>query len=524
MSNQLEVIERRLQHIPRDRHQEVGRLVVHYLDTISTATPRATFYNDRQELMTAAGEVHDEMMKIDRGLYGLALALPGATDWSRQVGIANLLANKRDGKPALLDLAQETQVIHYLAKQLPITRRLKLFGILKRMRVNNTRTRKLILKSVLSDPKLEWRALKYKDKIRDALTHAWGRRTASIIRSILDKPASEWNEKEAGILVDHIPAYDVMEKRQREAIAFILGSGNVESEKLKAYYDANEDFGALKNLPPEVAEGKRSTFHADHEVAEVLELTKGKMTAGQQIAVQKSAKKRGVEVEFDPTKHNAYKLYVYAYEMGMMPEIVDALDKKAGAAAKSLPIRWRKIAVVVDTSKSMAGSGEQKNRPISVALATTDMLINSADEWKIVSVLDNNVVGVNLDGLTIPPIPEGATELAPMLIEALEFEPDAVFVITDGYENVPAGRFAEVLSKVRKMGIDTPVYQLTPTFSAEAFGTKTLDDGLKVLPIGPNTNSLGIGLMRMLLEDDFMKGIEALVGTVAQKTLIGRIV
>lgn len=504
MTYELTTVKDRLQHIPENRYPEVGRLLVHFMDTVASATPRATFYNDRNELMRAAGEVHDELFKIDRGLYGLLLGIQGATDWSRQVGIANLLANARDSEPAFLNLHQETQLIHYLSNKLPITRRLKLFGILRRMRVNNSRTRHLIFESIANDPNLEFRALKYKNKMRDALIHALGQRTASILKSIYQKQFADWTEKEKEIVSDALPV-----EMNGDVLAFLLGVSDLESPRLKAYFKANEDPDYLKELPPEVAEGKRSTFHPDLEPDKVLELTKDKMTAGQEITLQRSAKKKGVELEFDPMKHDAFRLFVYAYENGMTDEIADALGLKAEQAAEKLPMNFGKVATIVDTSQSMFGDKTQKNRPISVAMATAGMLSFSAvDHQEFMDSFDRDL-----------PIPSGHTDLAKHLVDAFRFEPDAVFVITDGYENAPAGRFAEVLSLARKMGVETPVYQITPTFSAEAYGVKELAPDIQVLPVGPNIGSLGIGMMRAMLESDFIRGITALINTVAPLAL-----
>ena len=56
-----------------------------------------------------------------------------------------------------------------------------------------------------------------------------------------------------------------------------------------------------------------------------------------------------------------------------------------------------------------------------------------------------------------------------------------VFVLTDGYENAPAGRFAEVVRAVRQMGVETPIHQFSPVFAAEARGIRSLcGDGPRV--------------------------------------------
>ena len=81
-------------------------------------------------------------------------------------------------------------------------------------------------------------------------------------------------------------------------------------DRLAAYREAKSDFDRGAVLPPETMEGLRSRYHKDRTSAEVLELTKSQLTIGQKIAVQRKAEQSGVEVEFDPAKYDAVRLYV----------------------------------------------------------------------------------------------------------------------------------------------------------------------------------------------------------------------
>ncbi len=114
--------------------------------------------------------------------------------------------------------------------------------------------------------------------------------------------------------------------------------------------------------------------------ADVLELTKSQLTTGQKIAVQRKAEQSGVEVEFDPAKYDAVRLYVYAFEMGMTESIRQALRDKAETAAARLPVRFDRVAVLIDSSQSMIGHDTQARRPIATALALRDLLSATADE------------------------------------------------------------------------------------------------------------------------------------------------
>src|SRR6185312_4148663 len=97
------------------------------------------------------------------------------------------------------------------------------------------------------------------------------------------------------------------------------------------------------------------------------------------------------------------------------------------------------------------------------------------------------------------------------LIDLLETMPEAIYVVSDGYENRPAGRFAEVVAALRSQGDTTPIYHLNPVFAAEAAGVRELCPGLvPTLPVS-RPEALGIAMVRSMLEADPARGIPAIV-------------
>lgn len=502
-------IKNRVAHIPRSRYPEVGRLVCHFLDVAATATARGSFYDSKAVLQRATDEVHAEVFGLDRGIYGVLLALPGVLDYSRQKGVGRLLAQPGNGNPTLLTLAQETRLIGHLTAGLPQQRRLKLFGEMKKDRTNNARTRRLVLKSILNDPNLTWSVIKYRRKIETALKHAWGVRVASIIRSILFKFAADWSAKENAIIRTNVLSWlegDVSEAVLFECLSFVLG--NEESwtlPKLRAYRAAKSRFRAGSELPPEVMEGIRSTYHPARSQADVLELTERQATTGQRIRVQRSAKEKGVEVAFNPQKYDLVQLYVYAYEMGLDDEIQAAIQQKARQKGAALPMQFEHVGIVLDTSRSMIGSETQKHRPMATALAIKDVLA-AASKRATIRTTDPTIGPAS----GILPEPRAHTSLAVDTLLVAQEGPESIFVITDGYENAPAGRFAEVVAQLRAMGNQTPIYQLSPVMAAEVHGTRNLANDVPVLPVNQTIN-IGLGMVKLMLEQDFIRGLAALI-------------
>jgi len=184
----------RMTHLSSDQRELLPLAFGEFLDNAATATARATFYNTRAEQEAAVETVHHDLFALDRGIYTAALLLPGVTDFSRQIGTVRLLRTTQTA--GLLSPEQENTALRGMLRLLPPQRMLKMFGMLRAERINNARTRRLILFTLLGADNLEFWAVKYRRKLATALIHAWGRRTASIVRAVLAKPADDRTDKE----------------------------------------------------------------------------------------------------------------------------------------------------------------------------------------------------------------------------------------------------------------------------------------------------------------------------------------
>lgn len=497
--------------------KEAGNIVCKFLDTATTSYGRGTHYNTREEQQSAELRAHDDMMALSRDLYTVFMALPGVLDRSMQMGLKKLLSTPRNGVPAqFISPWQERAILNYMMQTLPSQRMLKLIDALRvgneelhLRKANNARTRKLILITLLSSPKLEFFSVKYRTKVKRAFIHAWGRRRASIIKSILSKVPSKWTSKEYGILKKSIYQYSKIENFDAacECIKFVFGINKKPKLALfKAFFGAKKDLKKGSKLPPEVLEGIRSTYHKKVPKEEIIKLTKGSMTSVQKLQVQKRANAANIDVHINPLDYDAVRLYLYAFECGLTEEIEEALERKAKKAASSFPANYKRISVVVDMSKSMEGEKTQPLRPAAIALASRDMFSHVAKESFVKYVgggwLDND------ENSLLRPM--GDTSLADGLIQALREDPEAVFIISDGYENTPAGRFREVLAHVRDAGINTPVYHLNPVMAAESGGVRCISDQVTTMPL-QSPSSVGTAMLRGIIETDPVRGINSLV-------------
>lgn len=493
---------------------KAGAVVGSFLDTATTSFGRATHYNSRKEQQKAELAAHEATLALDRDLYAHLLQVPGVTDRARQIGLKNLLGTPRGGGRGALDGAAETRLLHDLVAELPAPRIMKLFeglrvgsaeeGIRK---ANNARTRKLVLRTLLSSARLPLWAVKYRAKMRAALTHAWGKRLAGILRSILAKDDSQWTDKERSIVREHVDRFaPALPARVRACVGFVLGNEErTDVPLLEAFVAAKRDLSAGAALPPEVLEGIRSVYHKGAPREEVLRLTAQSLTKAQRMLVQRRAAAAGVDVQMDPMQYDAVRLYIYAFEMGMTEAIARALVTRAREAAAAFPARYGKVGILLDASESMRGSAEQKLRPMATALAVRDMLQHVGRASVVVC---GGAVSPS-DWMLVHP--SGDTSLAEGLLDLIEESPEVIFVLSDGYENRPQGRFAEVVAALRSLGVGTPILQLDPVFAAESGGARELAAGLvPALPV-EQPKGLGLSFLRGLIQVDPVRGIDAVL-------------
>jgi len=473
--------------------------VLRFLDVSGTSMGRGSFYNTQRQQQEAEDKLHRDLFEMDRGLYGLMLALPGTTDRTKQLGLATLLSG-RGGQTILPDGITATMT-KLIITQLPPHRMLKMFKDFRARRINNGSTRRLILRSILDAKKLELWTVKYRRLIRLALEHALGRKISCVIRKILCKPSM--SDDDLSFVRKHLKRTT---PKVLECVCFALGGTREwHCSLLKSYEAAKTDFSALKRLPTEVAEGLRSVYHRGRTHKQVLELTKHTMTAGQRMVVQRSAKAKGVTVTFNPMdgQYDITRLYIYAAERGLS-EVSDAIAKKAKRAADAIPVRYDTVGIIVDCSQSMQGSSKQKLRPVSAAFALRDVLGYTANKRAVCL----QAGGRFKPGF--PALPEGHTNLARELVDMLEkYKPDCVYIITDGYENQPAGRLSEVVTALRTIGVSIPIMQFSPVFGAESQGVRRLDNTVQAIPF-QKAEAMGPGMVKGLIETNPVEGLVAL--------------
>lgn len=494
---------------------DVKAAVLSFIDTALVNTGQGTFYNKKSDQLIALHAVHDAVFKVNRGLYASMLCLPGVLDLSKQIGFTKMLEDGQTGvEESLLTREQENIIIAMLSRNIRPSALMRQFEQIAKKKINNSRTKRFILGTILSSNNLPLWVVKYRPKIRSALTHVWGRKMSSAIKYILMKNVASRTDKENSILRSYIDKYaskantSLTPSDMYQCICFVLG-GRIGSRYtvpiLAQRIDAREDLSKGKDLPIEILDGIRTRYHKGTSKAKALDVAKGSMTETQKRRVQNQAKEAGVEIKMDATRQDIVSLYVYSYAMGMTREIRKAIDAKARSIGFSFPLKYKNVGIVLDSSKSMFGTEQQKCRPISVALSMRDVLQSVADKYITVTTAgDPDDYGmIN---------PRGDTSIAEALLRLIDrdMEFDAIYLITDGYENAPAGRTAEVIEKLKEIGYNTPLFQVSPVMSAETATVKALSPHVATMPV-LNPEGIALAVFKAAITSDISSGIQTML-------------
>jgi hypothetical protein len=220
-------------------------------------------------------------------------------------------------------------------------------------------------------------------------------------------------------------------------------------------------------------------------------------SVNQQVRQTKSTAKLGVEKHVEVEKATDFMaLYKTGYENTFTPELNVAINKLA-EKKRIVGFFYQSIGIIVDDSNSMTGHKEEsKNTPRAIADFTAKVLGKSADCATYVKTRDE------------------VTDLATAFVELLKSENtanpyQAIFILTDGYENAYEGLTNEVISIFKaESGRDIPIFQISPITSAEmGANVRKLGEGVVTMAIS-NPTALQPQINARLLEIDTKRWLE----------------
>ncbi|MFA5207160.1 MAG: hypothetical protein WC428_00520 [Candidatus Paceibacterota bacterium] len=512
----------------------VKQSLIDGLTIASGSKSSATYYHSRDEQMKAIQTQIDKLYKLSKELPLIIASQKGATGQFVSEVLLNEFKQTLKGGACnivnpidwydngISDKAVLSALSNlYTENGLPYV--LRLFVELKNKKINNERSRKIMLGFIWGQPNIEFYAVKYRNKIAQVLKHVYGLKKTSILLSIAQKQVAinntilfnnVYSEKEAKIVNECIVRYFNGDATKAfKLLLFLFKKDNdvdfFEFPLLSEYQKAKVDIRGIKSVPEEVLLGlissvKHPQYHTMWSTDLQKEATKAMIrstvevtSVNQQVRQTKSTAKLGVEKHVELEKATDFMaLYKTGYETIFTEEIRSAIVKLA-LKKKINNFFYQNIGIVVDDSVSMTGNKlESKNTPRAIADFTSLVLMASANESN----------RVDTKGF--------ASDLASSFIELLKEERpekpyDAIFIITDGYENAYDGMTNEVIQIWKaESGSVIPIFQISPITGAETGGNvRALGAGVVTMAIN-NPVAIQTQINARLLEIDTKRWLE----------------
>ncbi|MBE1488452.1 hypothetical protein [Plantactinospora soyae] len=411
--------------------------VVMFVNAAVTSTGQREFRAGAAEQRMSLDFLHEYVLGNYRDLYAATLALD-VNHFNAAIVVTNLLRTAHLAGPD--QRAVEGRLIAARLRLLPPQRAYRVFRELRRLGVNNRRTRAIIRDWVAARPDPAFDAVKYRRSLSIAARHAH-----------LSLPA------EVGTVL-----FDWRRPKR-------YGTPILETWR-RAHYEQR----ALYELPYTVAEG----LAVRHGINRARFLTgiAPKLTDGERLRLRTSARRLEVAaIGTDLPRVPLTRLASYVLSLSRPErvrrgaELTGALRAAARRAAGRQAGSWGRVVAVLDDSYSASGSGVKRRRPLAVALATHYLLETLAADYTGLWLSHRG------DPLLVHPI--GPTGLGARILDGLERRPDRLVVVSDGWDNAPPGQAAEVL-RVWRSRLDpeerTSVVHLNPVYESDSFDVRRL--------------------------------------------------
>ena len=456
--------------------------------------PKGQFYEETNEQFKAVMQMWINLFTHDRVLFGLTTLLNG-TGYSKGRMNHMLLSNPQavTGKelvPESLSFDYESKVIIYNLTKERTPRALKnllmLAGGENQKRVNNSRTRKIILEFIFNreNQHLDGLAVNYKGKLKKLVRHALGKQDLYKVlngdKKLFYKFIGKHN-RHALPVIQHL--FDVQPITSKKTVGYFPKIEQYHALKAAAVTGDVEAFKKLmKGMPESTVMGFRNSYKVPVEISEIYE--KAKMSGRKALQMESAAKKAGTKVKVNYKSQDIYDLWKAFYfkllngEPENMDKISDAIDHQSQKISK---IDLGEAVVIIDASKSMFGSDKRPMHPFLTSLS----ILSAIDNIKEVIYVGGKRIEAPNDPKMMVVVPSGSTDLWRGLTEAILVGAPNIILISDGYENTIKGMFDMVYKHFKKSGYEFNLIHLNPVFSADAKkgSARAIAEDIKPLPV-----------------------------------------
>ncbi|MEL6177672.1 MAG: hypothetical protein AAFS10_01905 [Myxococcota bacterium] len=419
--------------------------LVLFINACFACNGQKEFYGSARGQEVSIGFLHQYILGNYRRLYARTLAA-GINQFNQGLIAVHLLESGAEATPT--QRQEEGRLIEATLQRMPPQRVYRLFRELRQRRVNNRRTR-AVIRTWLKGRNLELDAVKYRNLLRSAVTHAHLKLSSEVGRFLYRGRRSH---------------------------------GRYQTPLFEAWRQAFYDPAAVFELPFSVAQGFAARHGIDPQT--LMEQMQDKMTAGEKRRMMRAAQTHGVDLEVELGRMGLTRLALMVLAMPederlkRRDELNTAMRDAARRQLSRTPMRLGRVAVILDRSYSSSGSRAKRNRPLAIALALSTLFQEAADTCTVLWTPSL----ANPLRLTA----HGATDLATPLIDALMAEPELVVLVSDGYENCPMGGAAEVV-RVWRSQLDpehrVAFVHLNPAFDADNIAPRSLGPGIATVGV-----------------------------------------
>ncbi|MEU5132448.1 hypothetical protein [Streptomyces californicus] len=427
--------------------------VLLFVNAAITATGQREFRSDADAQRLSLDFLHTYVRVNYRRVYAASLALD-INHHNAALIVRALLETA--GEASDEERRTEGRLIAARLALLPPPRVYRLFGELRRAKVNSRRTRAIMRDWLAARPDLGHDAVKYRAGLKTAARHIHLRCRQEA------EPLPETGE-------------------------FLFRPGRsrrYEHRLLDAWRRAHYEQGAVTELPFSVAEGFAAKHGMKREV--FLKRAAPRMTRLERLRTQEQRVVGDRRPDVDLTAMPLTRLASYVLSLGFTQraerraELTGALRAAARRAAGAHAGSWGRVHAVLDDSFSSSGSGQKRRRPLAVALACHHLLEALAAPGAYRGLWTSGAG----DALLVRPW--GPTPLGARILDALEpgpggAAPDRLVIVSDGWDNAPAGLAGEVLRVWRQRldpGRRTAAVHVNPVYDADGFEVRRLAAGV----------------------------------------------
>jgi hypothetical protein len=341
--------------------------------------------------------LHQQAYNYNPELYALFSVIETVTPQQRLRILFQLLKASRKGFSHNVRLTLES-VTNFLLTILHPDEIITVFLSLKRIRANHKHTTRAILKYIFEHPQSLDMATCRRPAVVDCLEHALGKNVARACAKIVSLGGDET------YLTKNLLRF-VNERQQVKLILQLLYRHEALQNNSGEYVKVHQKYTAILDSQQERPKTVTATNRGD--IAATL---------------------------------------VHLYRGGKSEQLMEATENYVKEAAAKLPRFDGTLALVFDASASTKSYGDRQFCCLAQSVALKLVLEQCCNKVKVYQF------GGTVDEL---PMPEGCSDIATSLLDALKGEPDLIAIVSDGYENLYPGDLSRVVATLPQIGIET---------------------------------------------------------------------